>query len=225
VFGRSIAILASTTWIIFAQDSYNFDRKGNVNIGGGAAIPVHPTSHYATPSGTLAIGAGFDFNKRHSIVAEFMWAGLSAERAMLPPLVNPLIANVGDRHVDASGDLFSVTANYMVRKDWHRFGMYGIGGGGWYYRYAKLSEHVVQPGTPCSINLLYYGYTCSSGYIETDETLLSTGSHVFGGNVGFGITMRVADSGEKFYLESRYHYAPHAAVATHVIPITFGFRW
>jgi len=218
----AIAFIATVSPLLCADD-FHFDRKGTIYIGGGAGIPMHPTSQYATTAGAAVAGAGFDFNKEHSIVGEFMWVGLTPNRASLPPVVNPLIA--GTNVAGASSDLFAGTANYMYRREGHRFGVYGIGGGGWYYRHAELTQKIVQPGTPCSVNLLYWGYTCTSGSVVLDNTIVSKGASAFGGNVGFGITIRLVDSGEKFYIESRYHYAPTKNVSTNVLPIIFGFRW
>jgi hypothetical protein len=221
---RFAVILVVAACPLFSQEDSDFYRKGNVNIGGGFATPLHPTSRYAAVSGNFVVGGGYDFSRRHSIVGEFMWAGLRPDPFALRPLVNPLIAG-STSDLGASSNLYAVTANYMFRLEKYRFGAYIIGGGGWYYRYAKLTRAVVQPETACSINLLYWGYTCVAGYVETDETLISAGSTALGGNVGVGITIKVADSGEKFYIESRYHYAPHRNVSTHVLPVTFGFRW
>jgi hypothetical protein len=222
--GRTFVILLASVTPLFPQGEFDVFRKGNVNIGGGFTIPLNPTSRHAAVSGNFVVGGGYDFSRRHSIVGEFMWAGLRPDRIALRRVVNPLsVESTGD--LGASNNLYAVTANYMFRMEKYRFGVYAIGGGGWYYRYAKLTRAVIEPRTVCSEDLLFWGYSCASGFVETDETLVSAGSSAFGGNVGVGITVKIADSGEKFFIESRYHYAPHRNVSTHIVPVTFGFRW
>jgi hypothetical protein len=39
------------------------------------------------------------------------------------------------------------------------------------------------------------------------------------------MTIRLSDTGWKFYVESRYHYAFTQRIATTLIPVTFGFRF
>ena len=40
-----------------------------------------------------------------------------------------------------------------------------------------------------------------------------------------GFTIRINDEGYKFYVESRYHYAPTKNISTQLITVTLGFSW
>jgi hypothetical protein len=60
---------------------------------------------------------------------------------------------------------------------------------------------------------------------SANQSLASLGSTVPGGNAGVGITFRIPDSEYRFYIESRYHYAPSKGVHTQVMPIAIGVRF
>jgi hypothetical protein len=40
-----------------------------------------------------------------------------------------------------------------------------------------------------------------------------------------GFTIKVRHSAWKFFIESRYNYAASRVIATHVVPVTFGFEY
>jgi glutamine amidotransferase-like uncharacterized protein len=104
--------------------------------------------------------------------------------------------------------------------------VYWIGGGGLYYRRASLSQEVaVGTGTVCGPTYTYWGYGCVDGIVSQDQTLIKAGSSAFGGNGGMGFTIRINDEGYKFYVESRYHYAPTKNISTELMTITLGFSW
>jgi hypothetical protein len=195
------------------------DNPFNFNIGAGIGTPLNPTAQYAGLSGNFVVGAGYNIDKNNSIVGQFMWQGLPPSRLALKPLINASGLN-------ANANLYSLTANYKYRVEGHRFGGYVIAGGGWYYRYASLDRNnVVAGGTVCQPIYGYWGYGCEAGYVTVDNTLLYNGASAFGANAGIGMTIRIADSGLKFYMESRYHYAGTQNVNTQVVPVTFGFQW
>lgn len=130
------------------------------------------------------------------------------------------------RGIDGHSNLFALTGNYRLGLQGRVFGAYLIAGGGMYYRRSKLSrEVIVGAGTVCSPAWLWWGFTCQSGFVSEDQTLVSAGSTAFGGNGGVGFTIRINQEGYKFYVESRYHYAPNKNISTQIIPITFGFSW
>jgi hypothetical protein len=191
------------------------DSWVNTNIGGGASTPLNPTGRYAGVGGAFAVGGGYNFNRHNSLVGEFMWAGL-------PPTQGALLPNQG---LSRSSNLYTVTGNYMFRKQGHRLGAYVIGGGGLYYRHTSLQRQVIEPGIVCTPFWTWWGYSCAAGFVSTNQTLISSGSSAFGGNAGVGFTVKIADSGEKIYVESRYHYAPNKNVSTQLVLVTFGFRF
>jgi hypothetical protein len=198
------------------------DSKLNTNLGGGVTVPVNPTGGFVGASANIVIGAGYNFNKHHSLVGQFMWSGLPPNNNALHPF--RLVAQTND--ISGSSNLYTLTANYRFKLEGKVFGGYVIAGGGMYYRHANLSkEVVVGTGTVCGPSWEYWGYGCVSGLVSDDETLISTGSTAFGGNAGIGLTIRINEEGYKFYVESRYHYAPTRGIPTHLIPITVGFSW
>jgi len=198
------------------------DSKLNTNLGVGLTVPVNPTASIVGSSVDVVVGAGYNFNRHHALIGQFMWAGLPVNKQAL----RPIYLILGSRDISGSSNLFAGTANYRYSLQGKVFGVYWIGGGGMYYRRASLSrEVVVGTGTVCAPVWSFWGYGCVEGTITDDQTLVSAGSTAFGGNAGMGFTIRITDDGYKFYAESRYHYAPTKNISTQLITITMGFSW
>jgi len=202
----------------------------NFHIGGGFGVPLGSTARFAGLSGTFQVGAGPNLSKHSSLVGEFMWQGLPANRSVLaqlinalcPPAVNPQTCS----SLNTSASLDALTANYMYHRSGKRYGFYVIGGGGWYYRRAELKNATVVPGTVCAPVWDWWGYACTNGLVSTNNVLASNGVSSGGVNGGVGITINLTESGFKFYMEARYHYSPQGGrVSTQTLPVTFGFRW
>jgi hypothetical protein len=189
------------------------------NIGGGVSTPLSPTSNFAGVSGNFAVGAGYNIDKANSIIGEFAWNGLPPNITTLHPAGAPF----------GSVNQYSLTANY--RHQWDRlggshFGVYLIGGGGWYYRHASVDKSFfVAPATVCTPVFTYWGFTCTNGGFVNTVQIASRGTSMGGINAGGGFTIRLSDSGWKFYVESRYNYAWSSRVPSTFIPVTFGFRF
>jgi hypothetical protein len=132
---------------------------------------------------------------------------------------------LGSQGLGGSSNLYTATANYRFRLEGQRLGAYVIAGGGLYYRHSSIHRQVEQPNVACTSYWVWWGYSCTAGYVTTDQTLASSGSSAFGGNVGIGFTAKIADSGEKVYVETRYHYAPNKNIPTQLLLITFGFSF
>jgi len=215
------ALAAASRPCARAQDEAT-DSRLNTNLGMGVSVPLNPTARLVGSSVNVVVGAGYNFNRHSSFVGQFMWNGLPANKDALRPIW--VVAKARD--ISGSSNLFALTANYRLQKQGHVFGAYAIGGGGLYYRRASLSrEVVVGTGTVCSPTWLYWGFTCVSGVVSQDQTLISAGSSAFGGNGGAGFTIRINDEGYKFYVESRYHYAPTKNLSTQLMTVTLGFAW
>jgi len=198
------------------------DSKLNTNLGMGVSVPLNPTARLVGASLNAVVGAGYNFEKHSSFIGQFMWSGLPPNKDAL----RPLWLAAQSRDISGSSNLFALTANYRFKLEGRVFGAYVIAGGGLYYRHSSLSrEVVVGTGTVCGPSWSYWGYGCVSGNVSQDQTLISAGSSAFGGNGGAGFTIRINEEGYKFYVESRYHYAPNKNIATQLIPITFGFAW
>jgi hypothetical protein len=203
-----------------AQESEN--SKITTNIGMGVSVPLNPTGRFINPGVNVVVGVGYNVTKRNSLIGQFMWSGLPPDREAFLPIR----AIDGLQRISGSSNLFTLTGNYRYQRQWKVFGLYFIGGGGMYHREASLSRRVaVGTATVCQPIWQWWGYGCASGIVSQDETLISTGSTVFGGNGGVGFTIKITDDGYKFYVESRYHYAPTRGIATTLIPVTLGFAW
>lgn len=203
----SIMPLQGQEWGKFAFD-----------IGGGISAPLNPTAQYVGLSGNFVVGAGYNITKHHSIIPEFMWSGLPPNLTVIQP-VNAPFGNI---------NLYSLTTNYRFQEDrigHSPFGVYFIGGGGWYDRYATVSkDYTIPPTAVCQPIYSWWGYGCTTGGFVYTATVAKKGWSMGGVNAGVGFTVRIADSGFKFYVESRYHYA-FSEIPTTLIPVTFGFRF
>ncbi|HWB85995.1 MAG TPA: outer membrane beta-barrel protein [Bryobacteraceae bacterium] len=214
----SFAVLS----IVFGGSARAQDSRINTNLGVGVTVPVNPTAALIGAGVNVVVGVGYNFDKHHSLVGQFMWSGLPLNQDALRPI--RILANTRD--ISTSSNLFAVTGNYRYRIQGKVFGGYIIAGGGVYYRRVTLSRQVpVGIGTVCGPTWQWLGYACVSGIITDDQTLIRSGSTAFGGNAGVGFTIRINEEGYKFYVESRYHYAPTKNIATQIIPITLGFSW
>jgi hypothetical protein len=188
------------------------DGRLNFNIGGGIGVPLNPTADYAGVGGNFVVGVGENFGKHSAIIGQFMWHGL-------PPTVAIKTQLAGG---DASSNLYALTVNYRYTRDFTKhIGWYFIAGGGWYYRHTSIS-HTSNVPVPCTPVYYWWGYTCEGGYFSREA---SAGSSALGGNGGIGVTLRLADSRWKFYIESRYNYAASPYVSTQVSPVTFGLMY
>jgi Outer membrane protein beta-barrel domain len=207
-------ITTAGVWSAHAQEG----SKVAFNIGGGVTTPLNPTANYVGLSGNFDVGAGYNLDKKNSIIGEFMWNGL-------PPNITTLSLPGAPT---GSINLYSITANYRRRFDnigGSPFGVYLIGGGGWYYRHASISkDYIVPPAAVCQPIYTWWGYGCTPDGFVTSVTIASRGVSAGGVSAGGGFTIRLGDSGLRFYVESRYHYA-FSRIPSTIIPVTFGFRF
>lgn len=212
ILGTMLPVLA-----IVPLGAQNFSKFA-FDIGGGVNTPLNPTAQYVGIGGNFTTGAGYNLDKHNSILGEFMWAGLPPNLFVLQPVNAPF----------GSVNLYTLTGEYRYRIDrlgHSPFGVYAIAGGGWYYRHASIDKnYVVPPNTVCSPIYDWWGYGCSDGFVFT-ATIASRGLSSGGVNGGVGMTIRLSDTGWKFYVESRYHYAFTQRIPTTLIPVTFGLRF
>jgi hypothetical protein len=205
----ALTLLASA---VHAQDDF---PRLNFNIGGGVGFPLSSTSDFANNGANFVIGAGPNLAHAIGINAEFMWHDLPIKRNVINQLGVP----------DASAREYSVTFNGILRVPTKgRFGMYGIGGGGWYHRSGEATAPALVPGTVCPAFWVWWG-VCVNGLWPGSIVLGSSSSDSFGGNVGGGFTLILGEGNLKFYTEVRYHHASHNKVNTDILPLTFGIRW
>jgi hypothetical protein len=219
MFHKLVTVVSLLATAVVAPLGAQDAPKLNFNIGGGISTPLNPTARYVGLSGNFVTGAGYNIDKHHSIIGQFMWSGL-------PPNIDVLhFPNAPFGSVN----LYTLTANYRYKLDrlgGSPFGAYLIAGGGWYYRFASIDKnYVVPPDTVCQPVFTWWGYAClPSGFVYT-ATIASKGVSAGGLNGGVGFTVRLGDKGWKFYMESRYHYAFHPRIPTTLIPVTFGIGY
>jgi hypothetical protein len=158
-------------------------------------------------------------DSKNAISGEFMWSGLPPDILTVHPVDAPF----------GSINLYSLTANFRHSIDRIKgspLGVYGVVGGGWYYRYSTVDKnYTVPPSTVCTPIYTWWGYACDTNGFVYSQTLAYKGASSGGLNGGVGFTIRFADSNWKFYTEARYHYAFSYRIPTTLIPVTFGFRY
>lgn len=205
------------------EDEFGEDSKVNTNLAMTLTAPLNPIANFANFGWGLTIGAGYNITSHHAIIGEFLWNRLYPSTSALAPIRQAL--NSPD--LNGNSDLFAITANYRFELRGRVTGVYFIGGGGFYYRNTSLSHEVLTgtTTTTCTRVWLFWGFSCSSGVVSSDQTVASSASGTFGANGGIGITFKVAEPRYRFYVEARYHYAPTTPVNTQIIPITMGIRF
>jgi hypothetical protein len=219
----SISLTLLSAGYLHAQD-HNDETRFNTNLGMTISAPLNPTARFVSVGWGTVYGAGYNFNRRNGVIGEVMWNRLNSTEAALLPIRSAL--NAFD--IGGHGNLVALTANYRFELRGKVLGTYLIGGGGLYYRNASLTRSVVT-GTNivCNPVWFWWGYTCESGTVTSNQTLASSSSSAFGGNAGFGFTARVGepDPPYRIYVETRYHYAPNKHISTQLIAITVGIRY
>ncbi len=211
----SLGLLGAAALMPLAAQDYS---KFAFNVGGGISTPLNPTGAYAGVSGNLVLGAGYNINKSNAIIGEFLDSGLPSNLSVLQPVKAP----------SSSISLYSLTVNYRHQFDrisGSPFGLYFMGGGGWYHRYITIDKNYTLPAAvPCLPYWSWYGYSCVDGFVYP-ETVAKQGVSAGGFNTGIGFTIRLADTNLRFFTEARYHYAFSEHVPTTVVPVTFGIRY
>jgi hypothetical protein len=226
-FPTKTVILITVMMIAFcnvhAQDEEgDDDPKGNVNLGMPISAPVNPTAQFVDVGLGTTIGAGYNFNRRHAIVGEFMWNNLFLTNGALAPIRTAL----QNPNINGHADLFAFTANYRYELRGAARGIYFIGGGGYYFRNSSLSQKITTGSSiTCTPTWLWFGSACESGVVTANQTLKSSSSHNLGVNGGIGFTARVGEAPYRVYVESRYHYAPGRGVSTTLVAVTIGIRY
>lgn len=183
------------------------------------SLPVSSTSDLASVGWGSTAGVGYNFNRHHSFIGEFMWSRLySTNEAAIS-------GSTGGSSGGAS-DIYGVTGNYRFELQRKKAGLYFIGGGGWYFRQNNLENRVtVAAGTKCTPALIWWGAACASGIVTSDQTLSSYGTGALGWNGGVGFTWKISQPSYRFYVESRYHHAATSNIDTEFMNCTIGIRY
>lgn len=204
-----------------AQNDYGEGSKLNTNLGVSMINPVNPTAQLLSIGWGLVAGAGYNLNKRNSVIGEIMWNRIYATDGALAP-----IEALHGSNLSGHTQMFILTGNYRYELRGKKLGVYLIAGGGWYYRYSAINQEItVASGTVCVPAWLWWGFRCTSGTVTEGQTIRSSNSSAFGGNGGVGFTIRAGEAPYRVYFESRYHYAPNKGISTQLITTTFGVRF
>jgi hypothetical protein len=206
-----------------SDDEPDDNPKINSNLGFTVGAPLGSTGQVVNTAWGINTGSGYNINRRNAIIGEFMWNRLYPDTGQISPLRAAAVQLAG---FNATTDLFALTGNYRFELRGKTFGGYAIVGGGWYHRNTNLSRAVVSgTATTCTPVWLWWGFTCSSGVVVSDQTILDSSSSAWGGNGGLGLTVRVGDAPYRLYVESRYHYVPFERINARFMTVTFGVRY
>jgi len=204
------------------REGGNDNPRATTSLGMPLNAPLSPTSQHVSWGLGVTASAGYNFNRVHALVGEFMWNWLYPTNQTLRPIQVALQTNAVSGH----GNLFAFTGGYKLELRGRKLGTYFIAGGGWYYRTATLSK-TVPAGTPipCSPFWLWWGYDCSTGAVVGNLTEVHSNASAPGVNGGVGLTFRVGEAPFRMFVESRYHFAPTKNISTQFITITWGLRY
>jgi hypothetical protein len=222
----------------YPRQGYNYHHQESVfshiavEAGGGFTAPVgsdhaqpNPTTGTypsVTWGGNVTLGAGWNFNKWFSTLAEWQLNDNKIPGAT----INYVIGAPNDYGIGGHVHTWSLTLQPTVYyKTTGRLGGYVFGGGGFYRKVTTFTIPVLQE--ECF-------YFCEEGYVN--ETLTHFSSNQGGWNVGTGVTWKAfgEDSNTKLYGEVRYvlvnspAYTPipgYRAGNEGLLPVTFGVRW
>jgi Outer membrane protein beta-barrel domain len=217
-FGVALILCCSA----LSQDEENDDPRGNVHLGTVVTASLNPMARLSNFGWGLTTGGGYNFTRRHAVIGEFMWDHLFVSGNA----VSAIRLAAQDPTIDGRGDLYALTGNYRFELRGNTLGTYFIGGGGVYHRTASLSRKITT-GTniTCEPTWLWWGFSCTSGIVTSNETIGSSSSSALGLNGGIGFTVRVSEAPYRVYVESRYHYAPTKRLNTQLVIITVGIRY
>src|SRR3974390_407601 len=84
------------------------DPRGNVHLGAPIAIPLNPTARAGHLGFGLNVGGGYNFNRKHAAVGEFLWNSLFPTNEALAKLRTAL----GDPSLNARVGVYALTGNY-----------------------------------------------------------------------------------------------------------------
>jgi hypothetical protein len=186
-----------------------------IEAGGGFNRPVGDTRNFATWGGNLTLGAGWNFNKWFSTLAEWQFIDNKIPGAYLADV------GVPGGHIHTWGLTLEPTVNFSGRGS---LGGYLFGGGGFYRRVTTFT-------VPGQQEVCYY--FC---YIENiNITIAHYSSNQGGFNAGGGVTWKAfgPDSNAKIFAEARYVHVDSPAQnpfgtpdgTAEFVPITFGIRF
>ena len=86
----------------------NENPRATTNLGMPLTAALGPTSQHVSWGLGMSAGAGYNFNRNHALVGEFMWNWLYPTNSTLRPIQIALNTN----KVNGHGNLFAFTGGY-----------------------------------------------------------------------------------------------------------------
>ena len=189
----------------YNDSSHNADGSNKYAFiaGVGLTLPTGNTYHYLNTSYSYQVGAGRNFNKNFSVIAQFDWDNFGFNGRTLgnqQNLYNEIAAEQGDPGafdgLDGNSHIWSFSLNPVYNVYAHEgIGAYVVGGVGFYHKVANFTlpqEEVVSNGFE------EFG-------IEVNQNVDHYTSNAVGFNGGFGLTYKPSRfSSQRLYVEGRY---------------------
>lgn len=174
----------------------------------GGAAPTSDLSGRLTAGWDFNAGVGYQFAPWFTLLSELDFAAMGIPDTVLAEAQAP----------EGHGHIFSLNIEPQVRFPiTSRVHGFVEGGGGWVRRNVAFT----QPGVEQIVDPFYGDIT----EVGTDTVLSSTTRNAFGGNVGGGLAMPLADTGADLFIDVRYYYAPTSPRVTAMVPVMFGVRY
>jgi hypothetical protein len=173
----ALASVVLPAQLLQAQDDCGDECKINTNLAVVLNVPVPPTAQVLGMGWGIAGGVGYNFDRRHAVIGEFMWNRAYASGNALQPF------QAASQSADIRGntDFYALTGEYRFELRGHLTGVYLIGGGGWYFRNTWLSKEVAaSTATICTPSWLWWGYNCTSGTVAANQTHRISTSNTLG---------------------------------------------
>jgi len=209
---------------LLAQEEADDNARINSNLGVVINQPLGSTSNIIKGGWGIDTGVGYNFNRRSAIIPEFMWNRVYADADLLQPLLVAVAQGAGG--LKGTTDLLVLSGNYRFELRGKLLGAYLIAGGGWYHLSSNLSQTVTSgTSTTCTPVWLWWGFTCSSGVVTSNQTLAQSSRSAWGANLGAGFTTRVGEAPYRLYYEARYHYVPGTHINAEFVQVTIGIRY
>jgi len=183
-----ILVAFATVACLSVVPAFAQGTRFTVNFGIGMGFNQGRTANLANTSGNIVAGVGYNLSDAVSATAEYQYYNLEIKST----------EEQTEAFEQDVGQVDSITANLLFKIPIKKWGMYGIGGAGWYRRYVRITGPSLVPPF--------------------------VGDPALGFNIGTGVTFPFEDR-FKLYLEVRYHHAYNRVIPMQMLPLTFGFRW
>ena len=179
-------------------------------VGGGVTSPINPIGSRLDTGWNVAAGAGINANHHLGLMLDFMFNDMAINSTFLNQVQAP------EGHVRVWGFTLDPVL-HLTREGPVDF--YVTGGGGIYHRTVEYTQPVYQTGIFFDPWFGFYPAT-----VGANQIIGSYGQYKGGIDAGTGISFKLGGN-VKAFAEARYHHIFTRAVATDVLPVTFGFRW